>query len=60
VLSTIVAITKVTARVSSAKSSPRTAFTRKTTAPSPIPSSAAMAAATGSVHRKGQSRFAER
>ena len=59
VLSTMVARTNVTASVSSANSSPRTRFTRNTTAPSAIASSAASGAATGSVARNGQSNLPE-
>ena len=55
VLTTIVPMTKVIARVSRANSSPRTPLTRNTIAPSATPSSAATAAATGSVQRNGQS-----
>ena len=55
VLTTIVPMTKVIASVSSANSSPRTPLTRNTTAPSATPSSAATAAATGSVQRNGHS-----
>jgi hypothetical protein len=57
VFSTIVASTKVTASVSNANSSPRTARTRNTTAPSARPSAVATAAATGSVARNGQSNL---
>ncbi len=55
VFCTIVASTKVTASVSSAKSSPRTRFTRKTMAPSTTPSRAATSPAMGRVTRNGQS-----
>ena len=54
VLCTMVATTKVTASVSSAKNSPRSPRTRNTTAPSATPSSAETPAAAGSVARKGQ------
>ena len=54
VLTTIVPTMKVTARVSSAKTSPRMPLTRKTLAPIAMPSTAATAAATGNVHRNGQ------
>ena len=54
VLRMIVAITKVTARVSSANSSPRSRRRRKTMAPMPTASSAGIAAATGKVGRNGQ------
>ena len=55
VLTTIVPTMNVTASVSSAKTSPRMPLTRKTLAPTKTPSTAATAAATGSVHRNGQS-----
>ena len=54
VLRMIVETTKVTARVSRAKSSPRSARTLKMIAPSATPRSAGTAAAKGSVHRNGQ------
>ena len=53
VLRMMVAMTKVTASVSRAKSSPRRRFSRKTTAPMPTPNRAAMAPAAGTVARKG-------
>ena len=49
----MVASTNVIASVSNPNSSPRSRFTRKTTAPMPALSSAATAAATGSVARNG-------
>ena len=54
VLSTIVARTNVTASVSSANSSPRRLRTRKTTAPTATPNSAATRPARGSVARNGR------
>ena len=54
VLRMIVARTKVTARVSKAKSSSRTSRWRKTTAPSANPNPPATIAAIGSVARNGQ------
>jgi hypothetical protein len=54
VLPMMVARTKVTASVSSANSSPRTPFTRKATAPTPTPITAATSAAIGNVQRKVQ------
>ncbi len=54
VLTMTVPSTKVTAKVSSANTSPRMPLTRKTIAPTTTPSTQATAAATGSVHRKGQ------
>ena len=53
VLRMMVAITKVTARVSSANSSPRRRRRRNTTAPMPMASRAAIAAASGTVSRNG-------
>ncbi|MCC2636240.1 MAG: hypothetical protein K0S48_4126 [Ramlibacter sp.] len=50
----MVATTKVTASVSSANNSPRTALTRKTTKPMNSPSSAGSKAAKGKVARNGQ------
>ena len=47
------ASTNVTASVSRPNSSPRSRFTRKTTAPMPAPSAAASTPATGSVARNG-------
>ncbi len=58
VLTMTVPITKVTASVSSANTSPRTPLTRNTTAPSATPSTHANSAAAGSVHRNGQSKRA--
>ena len=46
-------MTKVTASVSRANSSPRSRFMRNTTVPMPTPSNAAIAAATGTVTRNG-------
>ena len=60
VLMMMVATTKVTARVNSAKSSPRTALTRNTTAPSRTPSTAGSSAAKGKVARNGQSSLPAR
>ncbi len=57
VLRMMVATTKVTARVSSANSSPRSRFMRNTTAPMATPSSAAIAAAIGTVGRNGTLRL---
>ena len=54
VLSTMVAITKVTASVSTANSSPSSARTRKMMAPSTTPNSAGTAAANGKVQRSDQ------
>ena len=54
VLSTIVARTNVTARVSSANSSPRSRRTRNTTAPIPTPKRAATSPASGRVGRSGR------
>ena len=48
--------TNVNASVTSAKSSPRTPLTRKTTAPSATPRRIATIAAAGSVHRNGTSK----
>ena len=60
VFSTMVPTTKVTASVSSANSSPRTDLTLNTTTPRPRPSKAAISAAAGRVHKKGQFRLAAR
>jgi hypothetical protein len=54
VLTMTVPTTKVTASVSSAKTSPRMPLTRKTMAPTSRPKALATSAAAGSVHRKGQ------
>ena len=53
VLRMMVAMTKVTARVSSANSSPRSRRRRNTTAPMPAASRRPSAAAIGTVTRKG-------
>ena len=53
VLRTIVANTNVIASVSRPNSSPRSRFTRNTTAPMPSPSSPASVPAAGSVSRNG-------
>jgi hypothetical protein len=55
----MVATTKVTASVSSANSSPRTARTRNTANPRPSASSAGIRAASGSVARNGQFNLPE-
>ena len=53
VFSAMVDSTNVTARVRRAKSSPRTPYTRKTTAATATPKIAATRPATGSVQRNG-------
>ena len=53
VLSTMVPSTNVMASVSRPKSSPRSRFTRNTTAPIPAPRAAARMPAASSVHRNG-------
>ncbi len=60
VLSTMVPSTNVTARVSSANSSPRSRRTRNTTAPIPRPRSAATTPAAGSVHANGNPKVTAR
>ena len=56
----MVATTKVMAKVSNANNSPRTAFTRNTTAPKARPSKAAINAAIGSVNKNGQFKLADK